>query len=174
MSEATDKIVQAMQSSPTPEGGWTMPALRHMTQLSVGNFAAAVMQMRRDGQMHHYELSLTRATWPVDAVPEAAPAPTLAQKVAAEVEEAATRRDAARTYSHSGYVGPTPSIGAQLQEKALDGAPQLAASILRDRWAPTWDRLCRHARATGQKPVTAMIALLDKGLDADMVEGVGA
>lgn len=172
MTEATDKIVQAMQSSPAPEGGWTMPALRHMTQLSVGNFAGAVMQMRRDGQMHPYELSLTRAMWPVDAVPETVPAPTIAESVAAEALAAGSNRHAARTTGHSGYVAP--SIGAQLQEKALDGAPLLAAGILRDRWGPTWDRVCRHARATGQKPVTAMIALLDKGLDADAVGGAGA
>ncbi|WP_289144980.1 hypothetical protein [uncultured Sphingobium sp.] len=167
MTEATDAIVHAMQTSPAPEGGWTMPTLRHMVHLSVGSFAAAVMQLRREGKMHPYELSLSRAMWPVDAVPDEAPAPTLAQEVAAEVEQTMARRDAARTYSHSGYVGSAPSAGAQVQEKALDGAPQLAASILRDRWGPTWKRLCRHAQETGQKPVTAMIALLDKGLDAE-------
>lgn len=160
MSEAAEKIVLEMQRSSAPDGGWTMPDLRRLTGLSVGNFAAAVAQLRREGRMAAFELALVRDD-------DAVTVPTLVQQVAAEVEESTARREAARTYCHSGYVGAAPSAGAQLQEKALDGAPQLAASILRDRWGPTWNRLCRHARATGQKPVTAMIALLDKGLDAE-------
>ncbi|MGE6693331.1 hypothetical protein ACQKE8_12910 [Sphingobium limneticum] len=124
-------------------------------------------QLRREGRMAAFELALVSTDGAVGV-------PTLAQQVAAEVQQSTARRDAARTYSHSGYVGPVPTVGAQLQEKALDGSPQMAASIVRDRWGPTWTRLCQHARATGQKPVTAMIALLDKGLDAETIEGASA
>ena len=167
MSEAAEKIVLEMQRCAAPDGGWTMPDLRRLTGLSIGNFAAAVAQLRREGRMAAFELALVSPDG-------AAVVPTLVQQVAAEVQQSTARRDAARTYSHSGYVGPAPTVGAQLQEKALDGAPQMAASIVRDRWGPTWTRLCRHARATGQKPVTAMIALLDKGLDAETIEGASA
>lgn len=171
MTDAADAIVEALRSQPVPVGGWTMPDLRRAAGVSVGHFAAAVMQLRKEGKVHPYDLALARSMWPVDTAPQDSapkdsPAPTLAEEVAAEARAAAANRHRA------GIGGPNqsrtmPSIGAQLQERALEGAPQMAASILRDRWGRTWHRLCRHAQANGQKPVTAMIALLEKGMEGE-------
>ena len=148
MSEATDKLILEMQRCEAPAGGWTMPDLRRLTGLSVGAFAAAVQQLRQEGKLHQFDLAL---------VPSMRPAPAPAPAVEAPEPD------------------PVPtnlfhdvSLGAQLQEKALEGAPSLAASIIRDRWAPTWERVCQHARATGQRPVMAMISLLDGALDKDI------
>ena len=165
MHDASDAVVKALQQNVAPVGGWTMPDLRRVTGLTVGAFAAALIQLRRDGKVHPYELALTRAAWPVaaSAVPVSMPAPSLVEAVAAEVRESGKKRQAACTTGHSSYIAP--SIGAQLQEKALHDAPLLAMGIVRDRWSPTWERLCRHAQAKGQKPVIAMIALLDSALD---------
>ncbi|KEZ00623.1 hypothetical protein AI27_17960 [Sphingomonas sp. BHC-A] len=148
MSEATDKLILEMQRNEAPVGGWTMPDLRRLTGLTVGAFAAAVQQLRQEGKIHQFDLAL---------VPALRPAPVPAAVVeAVEAEPVPTNlfRDV--------------TLGTQLQEKALDGAPALAASIIRDRWAPTWERICQHARATGQRPVVAMIALLDGALDKDI------
>ena len=162
MDEAMAAIVAALRDQPAPVGGWSMPDLRRVAGISVGSFAAAVVQLRREGKMHPYDLALARSMWPVDAPPE--PVPDLAEQVAAEAVAAGANRQAARVTGLSRPIGK-PSIGSQLQEKALDGAPLLAAGIVRDRWATTWDRLCRHAERSGQRPVVAMIALLDSALD---------
>jgi hypothetical protein len=148
VSEATDKLILEMQRNEAPVGGWTMPDLRRLTGLTVGAFAAAVQQLRKEGKIHQFDLALVPAMRP-------APAPVPAVE-AIEPDPVPTNlfRDVA--------------LGTQLQEKALEGAPSLAASIIRDRWGPTWERLCRHARATGQRPVVAMIALLDGALDKDI------
>lgn len=164
MNDAADVVVKAMQAHEAPATGWSMPDLRQVTGLTVGAFAAALIQLRREGRLHPFELALTRAAWPVAAVVEPVAAPTLVEAVAAEVRAEGANRKAARTCG-LGPVVDRPSIGAQLQEKALHDAPLLAMGLVRDRWAPTWERLCRHAQATGQKPVIAMIALLDQALD---------
>jgi hypothetical protein len=165
MDEAMAAIVAALRDQPAPVGGWSMPDLRRVAGVSVGSFAAAIMQLRRDGKVHPYDLALARSMWPVEAVAE--PVPDLAEAVAAEAMAAGVKRQAARSIGVRRPID-APSIGAQLQEKALDGAPLLAAGIVRDRWSATWDRLCRHAERSGQRPVVAMIALLDGALDGEI------
>ena len=162
MHDAMEAIVAALRDHPVPAGGWSMPDLRRVAGVSVGSFAAAIVQLRREGKVHPYDLALARSMWPVDATPD--PVPDLAEQVAAEAMEAAANRQAARATGLNRPIGK-PSIGSALQEKALEGAPLLAAGIVRDRWATTWDRLCRHAERSGQRPVVAMIALLDSALD---------
>lgn len=168
LHDACDAVVKALHENVAPVDGWTMPELRRVTGLTVGAFAAALIQLRRDGKVHPYDLALTRAAWPVAEPVTVTGAgglsPSLVEAVAAEVRAEGANRKAARTCG-LGAVVDRPSIGAQLQEKAMHDAPLLAAGIVRDRWAPTWERLCRHAQAKGQKPVIAMIALLDQALD---------
>lgn len=172
MTDAADAIVAALRAHQPPIGGWTPPDLRRLTGLSVGNFAAGVMQLRRDGKLHPYDLALSRRMEPARGetetgarAAEETEASTLGEQVAAEARAAGDNRQAARAIGATSADRVQVSAGAILQEMALNGAPQMAASILRDRWGPTWDRLCRHAQANGQKPVTAMIALLDRALD---------
>lgn len=161
MSEAADKIVLEMQRNRAPAHGWDMPGLRRLTGLSVGAFAAAVAQLRREGRMAVFELALVG-----DAAAEpVAPAKSLAETVAAEARAAVDNRAAARATGHSMTV--EVSIGAQMQERALTDAPAHAAAILKDRWGPTWEKLCRHAQATNQRPIPAMIALLQRGLEQE-------
>jgi hypothetical protein len=159
MSEAAEKIVAAMTSNQAPPSGWTMPDLRKFTGLSVGNFAAGVAHLRREGRMAVFDLAL------VPAADDAAPVPSVADEVAAEAQERVASRAAAR---RTGPSSPARvSIGADLQERALNDAPAFAASILKDRWGPVWDRVCRHAYATNQRPIPAMIALLNRGLERE-------
>lgn len=162
MHDAMEAIIAALRDHPAPVGGWSMPDLRRVAGVSAGSFAAAVVQLRREGKVHPYDLALARSMWPVDAAPD--PAPDLAEQVAAEALAAGANRQAARVTGLNRPIAAL-SIGARLQEKALEGAPLLAAGIVRDRWATTWDRLCRHAERSGQRPVVAMIALLDSALD---------
>lgn len=162
MMQAKDKIIDAMERNQAPVDGWSMPTLRRLTGLSVGAFAAGVAQLRREGRMHAFDLSLTPSPSPE---PEPEAAPTIAEEVAAEALERGANRAAAR---RTGPSSPASvSIGAVLQERALNDAPAFAASILKDRWAPVWDRICRHAQATNQRPIPAMIALLDRGLEKE-------
>ncbi|MEZ7273886.1 hypothetical protein NYF14_10495 [Sphingobium sp. 10 DY56-G10] len=163
MSEAADRIEAAMQDSQAPASGWDMPGLRRMTGLTVGAFAAGVADLRARGRMHAFALELVQAK---AAAPEAEPAPpSVAVQVAEEAQASVARRTVARTCGHGQYLAPTP--GALLQEKALNDAPALAASIMKDRWGPVWDRVCSHARATNQRPIAAMISLLDSGLQRE-------
>jgi hypothetical protein len=148
MSEATDRLLLELQRNAAPPGGWTMPVLRRLTGLTVGPFAAAVAALRADGKLHPFDLALASASAHEQAEPVVEP-------VAKDKPAAPSAQDVA--------------LGALLQERALDGAPLLAAGIIRDRWAPTWERVCDHARATGQRPVMAMIALLDGALEKDAV-----
>jgi hypothetical protein len=148
VSEAADRIILELQRCKTPVGGWTMPDLRRLTGLKVGAFAAAVQQLRQEGKIHQFDLALVPSMRPSPA-----PAPVV-EPVEADPVPTNLFQDV--------------SLGTQLQEKALEGAPSLATGIIRDRWAPTWERVCQHARATGQRPVMAMIALLDGALDKDI------
>jgi hypothetical protein len=162
MSDACETLVRVMLDHAAPEDGWTMPHLRKMADLSVGNFAAAIQQLRAQGKMHPFNLALSPSLWP--ATPKAE-APTLAEQVAAEARETGERRHVAATTGRAHAID-APSPGALLQERALNDAPALAASIMKDRWGPVWNRVCRHAQATNQRPIAAMIALLDRGLQA--------
>ena len=161
MSEAADKIEAAMTANQAPVGGWDMPGLRRMTGLSVGAFAAGVATLRARGRMQAFDLVLVEPTEGA-AAPEQ---PTLAQQVAAEAAEATMRKAHARSFGKGHVMAPSP--GALLQERALTDAPALAASIMKDRWAPLWERVCAHARATHQRPIPAMLALLDSGLEKE-------
>jgi hypothetical protein len=162
MSEAADRIEAAMQDSQAPASGWDMPGLRRMTGLTVGAFAAGVADLRARGRMHAFALELVE-TNVVAADPE--PVASVAAEVAEEAKALVARRTVARTCGQGQYLAPTP--GALLQEKALNDAPALAASIMKDRWGPVWERVCSHARATNQRPIAAMISLLDSGLQRE-------
>ncbi|MDH2129876.1 hypothetical protein N5J77_01975 [Sphingobium yanoikuyae] len=162
MSDACETLVRVMLDHEAPEAGWTMPHLRKMADLSVGNFAAAIQQLRAQGKMHPFNLALSPSMWPAAPKVEA---PTLAEQVAAEAKETGARRHVAASTGRAHGI-EMPSPGALLQERALTDAPALAASIMKDRWGPLWDRVCRHARETNQRPIPAMIALLDRGLNA--------
>jgi hypothetical protein len=170
MSDAADSIIRVMTEHEAPEGGWDMPGLRKLTGLSIGNFAAAVARLRAQGKIGAFSLSLVQTGTDAaqDAPAEIAPVPvSLAAQVKAEAIDAGKTRQSARVIGLNGGAGMPVSVGAQLQEKALDGAPMLAAGIVRDRWEPVWKRVCRHAQRTNQKPVAAMIALLAQALDAE-------
>jgi len=175
MSEAADRIEAAMQDSQAPASGWDMPGLRRMTGLTVGAFAAGVADLRARGRMHAFALELVEAK---AAAPEPEPVASVAAEVAIEAREAAARKAAARMIGGKQYLppqrreaaaesAPVTGMGSVLQERALTDAPALAASIMKDRWGPVWDRVCSHARATNQRPIAAMISLLDSGLQRE-------
>lgn len=166
MTEATDSIIHILESHEAPEGGWDMPALRRLTGLSIAAFAAAVSRLRSQGRMLAFELALAPGEGQAVAVPAAVP--TLAEQVASEAREAGDNRKASRAIGGLSASKVHVSAGAILQERALTDAPALAASIMKDRWGPVWDRVCRHAHATNQRPIAAMISLLDKGLKAEI------
>lgn len=156
MSDAAHTILTTMSDHQAPVSGWDMPTLRRLTGLSIGNFAAGVSKLRAQGKMLAFELALTPAA---DVAPAA---PSIKEQVDAEARGRCARRSAARMVGLNNAL--PPSIGAELQEKALTDAPTLAMGIVRDRWATTWDAVCKHARATNQRPVVAMIDLLNRSL----------
>lgn len=165
MSEAADSIIHILKTHQAPVGGWDMPGLRRQTGLSIGGFAAALAHLRATGVVSAFDLALAS----VPAVePERVAVVPLVQQVAAEVRQIGERRQQARAIGGTSAAHVTLSPGAQFQEIALDGAPALAAAILRDRWGPTWSRVCRHAQATNQRPIAAMIALLDGALTGEV------
>ncbi|AYO78334.1 hypothetical protein [Sphingobium yanoikuyae] len=162
MSDAGDSIIHILSTCEAPVGGWDMPSLRRLTGLSVGAFAGAVSALRSQGKMLAFDLALTPSA-PIEPVPMSAP--TLAEQIAAEAQDTGARRKVAASTGRAAAID-APSPGALLQERALNDAPALAASIMKDRWGPVWNRVCRHAQATNQRPIAAMIALLDRGLNA--------
>ncbi len=175
MTTASDAIVAALLGRDAPDGEWTSSALRRVVGQSSRAFAESVQQLRGDGWMVGDRLALTAKA--VAAEPAvAATAPTMAEQVAAEVRDASNRHLAARRSTVSIAVRGTesplsgPSLGAQLQELALRDDPLGAASILRTRWNDLWLQICRQAALQGQKPLTAMVELLEGAVDAERSE----
>ncbi|CAN5337280.1 hypothetical protein BH10PSE12_BH10PSE12_02900 [soil metagenome] len=87
-----------------------------------------------------------------------------------EVALAARNRAAAAPFDamHRRDITPTPdplSVGAQFQDIAFRDDPLAAASLVRTRWNALWLGICAHAVATGQRPIPAMLDLIEAALD---------
>lgn len=170
IEENAAAVQSALQSMATPADGWNAAGLRHACTLSSRNFADAVGQLRRDGKLHCDRLELTvRGQVTNVAIPE-----TIAETVRDEAERAGASRAAARStgtvVGKSGEVQRTVdglSIGGQFQALALEDDHMAAANIVRTRWNDVWKRVCIYAGVSGQRPIPALIELLETGLDAE-------
>lgn len=187
MASPSDQILDALKTRAAPDGGWSGPALRSVLGLSVGAFAGGLLQLRRQGLVHPERIVLPAAVEVEPAEPEAV---TVADAVRAEAEARGSNRKAARSQStvnaRSGTVDVAVtravegesfyaaglSLGGQMQAAGLHDNVLEAASIVRTRWNAVWKRVCLHAGMTGDRPIPAMIDLLQQALDgADVPEG---
>jgi hypothetical protein len=101
------------------------------------------------------------------------PAEALRAEVAAESREAGRSRSAARTLSsvpskRKGYVGQ-PTVegltpGGRVQDIALSDDVLSAATALRTRWNGIWRRICQSGVAQAERPLQAMLRLIEMGL----------
>lgn len=58
------------------------------------------------------------------------------------------------------------SLGGQVQDIALRDDPVHAASLVRMRWNELWQGICASAVAAGERPMQAMLRLIESGLNA--------
>jgi hypothetical protein len=166
MNPAAEKIVAVLRGLAPGAVPTSAVALRNLADVPIGAFAGAITSLRYAGKMEWDSFRLTPAT------AEPSPTPSLKQEVDAEASRAGANRTAARSTGsvvgrRGAIAAPTPdglSLGGALQDVALRDDPLGASSILRARWSPLWLRICAYAKLTHQRPVIAMLSLIEAGL----------
>jgi hypothetical protein len=119
-------------------------------------------ESRRKGLMR-----TTPAAMPpvVEALIEAAQ-PTLAEEVKAEAATLADRRRAARSTGHAKPIDAKPVSAAEMIQTIAIADPLDLMRVVNLKHPELWRRAVLLGRATGQRPLQALYAALEAGLDA--------
>lgn len=182
-----DKVVAAMRTEP-PGHKWKMHSLRRLCGFpTAAELAKAVQSLRFAGKVAMDRLQLSPSMYD-DAPGVATVAATgLDAEIKAEAAALASNRKAVRTLTTLGTRNGTVdiavtraadaaglSMGGQMQAVALDDNVLEAVSLVRREWNAVWRRVCLHAGKTRNRPIPAMIALLEAALDAAETPDTGA
>lgn len=182
-----DQVVAAMRAEP-PGHKWTMHSLRRLCGFpTAADLAKAVQSLRFAGKVAMDRLQLSPSMYDDTHVVEAVAATGLDAEIKAETAALASNRKAVRTMTTLGTRNGTVdiavtraadvtglSIGGQMQAVALDDNVLEAVSLVRREWNAVWLRVCLHAGMTRNRPIPAMIALLESALDAAGTPDTGA
>ena len=174
---ATERLIAVLRDQAMPQGGWTARALGQAAGMKSEELHAAVRSLRYSGRMafDSYALSpsmLAERESPRSCAVEperTVPSPSsIAQLVAEEARTAVERRRMARSLGQVVKVLDAPaSVGSQMQDMALRDDPLMAATILRERWAEIWPAIRASAARQGERPVQAMVRLIETALERE-------
>lgn len=164
MSDAADRIVEALLAVPAGTVPIHGSDVRALCGLSAGAFGGGVRVLRNAGKMawDSFELSPSMRAVPASAVE------ALRAEVHAEARDKGRSREAAKSIGTvvrggGAYLG----AGAQVQDMVLSDDVVAVAWTLRTRWSALWSQVCASAARHHERPVRAMVRLIAAGIAAE-------
>lgn len=176
MTTPAETVIAAMQAAVPDGAAISFAELRKAcAPITAHQLSNVLRGLRHAGKIEWDQIALAPSLQVAAAVAVAVQDDGgIAEAVKAEALASAEARASARSISSvlrastisAASARRAATIGADFQAMAVE-SPQDAALILKRRWSAVWARLCAEARASGDRPVPHMVAVLERAMGVE-------